>query len=385
MELIDRARSGDAAAFEQLVGPYRHEMQVHCYRILGSVADAEDALQETLAAAWQGLGGFEDRAGHPHLAVPHRHQPLPEHAARRRGGARGAAACRWRRAARADPAGRGRLARAVPRRPARPAGQRGRPEARYEAHEAISLAFVTALQLLPPRQRAVLILRDVLDFSAREVAGLLGTTEQSVTSALKRARATLARELPSPTGPPPPPGSPAEQALLSRLIRAFEAADVDGARRPADRGRLAAHAAGAAGVPGPGRGQALLRDRGLPPGPPLPADPDPGQRPARVRRLPARPAQQTWHTPCGLFVITLAGDRISAITRFDNAAFPASACPAPSPTTDPGQLARRSLRSSRDMLDDGLSGRELRIVAPVTVFEPGCAARSTSMSGMYFA
>src|SRR3954464_11491487 len=90
MELIDRARSGDAAAFAELIGPYRHEMQVHCYRILGSVADAEDALQETLAAAWQGLGGFEGRAAPgrlggrgapPHLALPHRHQPLPEHAA----------------------------------------------------------------------------------------------------------------------------------------------------------------------------------------------------------------------------------------------------------------------------------------------------------------
>src|SRR6185437_7154061 len=95
------------------------------------------------------------------------------------------------------------------------------PEARYEAREAVSLAFVTALQLLPPRQRAVLILRDVLDFSAREVAGLLDSTEQSVTSALKRARATLARELPSADQPAPPPDSPAERALLSRLIRAL--------------------------------------------------------------------------------------------------------------------------------------------------------------------
>ena len=102
------------------------------------------------------------------------------------------------------------------------------PEARYEAHEAISLAFVTALQLLPPRQRAALILRDVLDFSAREVAGLLGTTEQSVASALKRARATLARELPSRRPPPPPASSLVEQDLLSRLVRAFEAGDVDG-------------------------------------------------------------------------------------------------------------------------------------------------------------
>jgi RNA polymerase sigma-70 factor, ECF subfamily len=102
-------------------------------------------------------------------------------------------------------------------------------EARYKAREAMSLAFVTALQLLPPRQRAALILRDVLDFPASEVAAMLDTTEQSVTSALKRARATLARELPSPDQEPPPaPGSLADQELAARLVAAFEAADVDG-------------------------------------------------------------------------------------------------------------------------------------------------------------
>ena len=87
---------------------------------------------------------------------------------------------------------------------------------------------MTALQLLPPRQRAALILRDVLDFSAREVAGQLGTTEQSVASALKRARAALARELPSPDRPAPAPDSPGEQELVNRLVLAFEAGDVDG-------------------------------------------------------------------------------------------------------------------------------------------------------------
>jgi RNA polymerase sigma-70 factor (ECF subfamily) len=104
------------------------------------------------------------------------------------------------------------------------------PKARYEAREAISLAFVTALQLLPPQQRAVLILRDVLGFRAAEVAGMLDTTQESVTSALKRARATLARQPAPPAGhqAPPPPGSALEQQLAARLARAFESSDVQG-------------------------------------------------------------------------------------------------------------------------------------------------------------
>jgi DNA-directed RNA polymerase specialized sigma24 family protein len=81
IDLIERARAGDQAAFEQLVGLYRDEVQLHCYRFLGSLADAEDALQETLAAAWRGLAGFEGTSDFPHLAVPDRHQPLPELAA----------------------------------------------------------------------------------------------------------------------------------------------------------------------------------------------------------------------------------------------------------------------------------------------------------------
>jgi RNA polymerase sigma-70 factor (ECF subfamily) len=102
------------------------------------------------------------------------------------------------------------------------------PEARYEAQEAISLAFITAVQMLPPRQRAVLILRDVLGFAAGEAAGILGSTEESVTSALKRARATLRHGLPAGAQPPAPPGSPGEKELIERLTRAYETGDVDG-------------------------------------------------------------------------------------------------------------------------------------------------------------
>jgi predicted RNA polymerase sigma factor len=100
-------------------------------------------------------------------------------------------------------------------------------EQAYEAREAISLAFVTALQLLPPRQRTALILRDVLGFHASEAADILQASEQSVASALKRARATLARHLPPPKEAPPLPHSGAEQQLVARLTRAFEEGDVD--------------------------------------------------------------------------------------------------------------------------------------------------------------
>ena len=98
------------------------------------------------------------------------------------------------------------------------------PEARYETHEAISLAFITAVQLLPPRQRAVLILRDVLGFTAGDAAQILGSTEESVTSALKRARATMRNRLPDSAEPSPPPGSASEKQLIDRLTHAYERA-----------------------------------------------------------------------------------------------------------------------------------------------------------------
>jgi RNA polymerase sigma-70 factor (TIGR02960 family) len=230
-DLLGRARAGDGEAFGQLVEPYRRELQVHCYRILGSAQDAEDALQETLLAAWRGLGGFQERASIRTwlyriatsrclnaLRSSSRHQ-------RMRPPAPGL-----------DPPEPTRLGEVLWLEPypdlllAGLAETAPGPEARYEATEAISLAFVTALQLLPPRQRAVLVLRDVLGFHAREVADMLEATEESVTSALKRARASLHRQLP-PAGerePPPAPNSAVEQELLQRLTRAYETGDVDG-------------------------------------------------------------------------------------------------------------------------------------------------------------
>src|SRR5262245_42672410 len=191
-DLIERAKRGDEEAFRQLVDPHRRELQVHCYRILGSALDAEDAMQEVLLAAWQSLPQFEQRSSVRtwlYRVATNRCLNTLRSASRRPQAYESVAEFEV-----PDPTRLGEvpwlepypdtllleLADNVPD-----------PEARYEAREAISLAFITALQLLPPRQRAVLILRDVVGFQAREVAHILGASEESVTSALKRARATL--------------------------------------------------------------------------------------------------------------------------------------------------------------------------------------------------
>ncbi|MFF4361508.1 sigma-70 family RNA polymerase sigma factor [Streptomyces sp. NPDC001604] len=231
-DLIARARAGDHQAFRDLVQGHSHELQVHCYRILGSLQDAEDALQETLVSAWRNLGEFEQRSSlrtwlykiatnrclsmlradsrRPRIAAPLPEADLPEPT-----GVGDAPA--W-----LEPYPDVLLDHLVDRRPG--------PEARYETTEAISLAFITALQLLPPRQRAVLVLRDVLGYHAAEVAQMLGTTQESVSSALKRARATVDNSLAGPShtgGPAPRPDTAAEQRLVARFTDAMERADLD--------------------------------------------------------------------------------------------------------------------------------------------------------------
>src|SRR6266508_1020055 len=192
-ELLQRAREGDRDAFAALVEPYRRELQVHCYRMLGSLQDAEDALQEVLLAAWVGLEGFEGRLSvctWLYRIATNRCLNVLWSSARRLVGAAAPLAV-----APPEPSRLGEVPWLQPYPdllldglPDRAPG----PEARYESREAISLAFVTAVQLLPPNQRAVLLLRDVLGYRAREVAELLGLTEDAVTSALKRARAAMA-------------------------------------------------------------------------------------------------------------------------------------------------------------------------------------------------
>src|SRR5580765_6757050 len=182
-ELIERAQKGDDEAFRELTDPYRRELQVHCYRMLGALHDAEDALQDTLLAAWQGLGGFEGRSSLRtwlYRVATNRCLNMVRAASRR-------PQAGWP-APDVEPIEPTRLGEVVWLEPYPDALL---PEARYESSETISLAFITALQLLPPRQRAVLVLRDVLGFHADEVAKMLDATQESVQSALKRARATV--------------------------------------------------------------------------------------------------------------------------------------------------------------------------------------------------
>ena len=321
-ELIARARAGDGDAFRELTEPYLRELQVHCYRMLGSFADAEDALQNTLLTAWQGLGGFEGRASlRTWLYRIATHRCLDARRAASRRPAR-----EWDVPGVEAPEPT-RLGEVVWLQPFPDALLEGAidgplgPEARYEQTEAVSLAFVTALQVLPPRQLAVLILRDVLGFHASEVAGMLDSTVESVNSALKRARASLQRQEPAAAGrePPPASGSPAEDAIVAKFVRAWESADLDAL-------------------------VALLTDDVFMSMPPIPFEYEGRDVVARFcgglfgadRRFDLVPTRANGQPAfgaylrapsgirhgTGLYVLTLAGDRISAMTRFDNSVLP---------------------------------------------------------------
>jgi RNA polymerase sigma-70 factor (TIGR02960 family) len=322
-DLITRARAGDGDAFRGLTEPHRRELQVHCYRMLGSLQDAEDALQDTLLAAWQGLGGFDGRASLRtwlYRIATNRCLDARRAASRRR-------AKEWD-VPDVEPPEPSRLGEIVWLEPFPDALLEGAvdvplgPEARYEQTESISLAFVTALQVLQPRQLAVLILRDVLGFRANEVADILDATVESVNSALKRARASLRRGLP-PTDecePPPAPDSPAERALVGKFVRAYESGDVGAlvALLTADVGvsmppvPLEYHGRDAvarfyASIFRPGREFDLVPTRAN------------GQPAYGVyRRAPTGGIRHG----SGILVLTLTGDRICAMTRFDNNVLP---------------------------------------------------------------
>ena len=229
-DLMSRARAGDGEAFRALTEPHHRELQVYCYRMLGSVQDAEDALQDTLLAAWQGFAGFEGRSSL--RTWLYRIATTRCLNARRAASKRPAKQWDIPGVDRPEPTRLGEVVWIEPYPDALLEGAMGvplGPEACYEQTESISLAFVTALQLLPPRQLAVLILRDVLGFRASEVAGLLDSTVESVNSALKRARASLQRRQQPAAGhqPPPAAGSPAEDAIVAKFVRAWESADLD--------------------------------------------------------------------------------------------------------------------------------------------------------------
>jgi RNA polymerase sigma-70 factor (ECF subfamily) len=218
-----RARAGDHQAFAALTDPYRRELQLHCYRILGQVQDAEDAVQETLLSAWSALDSFEERStlrSWLYRIATNRCLNMLRDSGRRPAVAPAPPeATRYGEVLWLEPYPDALLEGIVD-------GAAG-PEARYEIREAITLAFLTALHQLPPRQRAVLVLRDVLGFSATEVAAMLDTTQTSVNSALIRARETVDERGPRAHDRAPLPRSAQEQELVARFADAFERGDVE--------------------------------------------------------------------------------------------------------------------------------------------------------------
>lgn len=321
-DLLSRARAGDGDAFSALTEPHRRELQVHCYRMLGSIRDAEDALQETLLSAWQGLREFQGRAS----LRTWLYRIATNRCLNARRSAKRRLAKEWDVPGFVppEPTQLGEVAWLEPYPDALLVGEADAPlspEARYEQLESISLAFITALQALPPRQLSVLILRDVLGFHAHEVAGMLDSSLESVTSALKRARTAMQRRWPASSDREPPPdlNSPAEDAIVAKFVSAYESADIDAlialltsdvfmsmppmALEYVGRDPVALFLGGFFGA---GRRYELLRTRA-------------NGQPAFGLYL--RSATGIHHGT-GLLAITLRGDRISRITRFENTLLP---------------------------------------------------------------
>lgn len=204
--LLTAAQAGDERAFRKLVEPYRHALEVHCYRMLGSAHDTEDLVQETLLRAWRALDRFEPRVQFQTWLYRIATNACLDELERRP-----------RRPEPIDPF------------PCRPLGEAASPTydpaARYAIREGMELALLRAIQDLPGRQRAILIFRDVLGWTASEVAEVLESTVAAVNSALQRARATVEQLLPVTTRPA---SGETERKLLARYIEAFETDDVDG-------------------------------------------------------------------------------------------------------------------------------------------------------------
>jgi RNA polymerase sigma-70 factor (TIGR02960 family) len=319
---LERARAGDEEAFRELTEPHRRELQVHCYRILGSVQDAEDMVQETLLAAWRGLDAFERRAS--------LRAWLYRIATNR---CLNALRARSRRPKEvqtmSDALEPTRLIEPVWLEPYPDALLEGIPDrspgpaARYEARESIELAFITALQTLPPRQRVAVVLCDVLGYRLAEVAEMLDTGEASVKGALQRARAALKERLPDADRERAPrPDSAAERRLVGRFADAVESGDVDEmVALLTDDARLTMPP-----LPLEYQGQdaigAFLRHREELRGRPLRVVP------TRANTQPAfgcyLPDTQTAIAHAhALFVLSLEGDQVSAVTWFgDKSVFP---------------------------------------------------------------
>ena len=321
-QTLARARAGDADAFRELTDPYRRELQLHVYRIVGSTQDAEDLLQETLLAAWRGIEQFQGRASVRawlyRIATNRALDAL--------------------RASRRRPEDLLRLTEVpAPTRRSEPIwlepypdvlldgipdGAPG-PAARYEAREAIGLAFIVGLQHLPAQQRAVLVLRDVLGFRAAEVATMLATTEPSVNGLLQRARAAFDSRLPAAGRERAPlPSSKLERDIVGSFADAFDAGDIDAVVALLTDDAWLTMPPEPFEYQGPAAIGLFLRDRDVRRGAVLRmvATRANGQ-PAFACYMPS--AEDEAAQPYGLVVLTLEGERISAITWFaDHSFFP---------------------------------------------------------------
>jgi RNA polymerase sigma-70 factor (ECF subfamily) len=321
-QTLARARAGDEDAFRELTDPYRRELQLHVYRIVGSAQDAEDLLQETLLAAWRGLERFEERASvrawlyriatnrsldalRASRRRPEDLQPMTEMP---------------------DPTRRAEpiwlepyadvLFEGIP-------DQAPGPEARYETKEAIALAFIVGLQHLPPQQRAVLVLRDVLGYRAEEVAAMLDTTATSINSLLRRARAAFESRLPAAGRERAPlPNSKLERDVVGSFADAIEAGDIDAMVTLLTNDAWLTMPPEPSEYQGPAAIGAFLRDREVKRGAPLRLVPTrANSQPAFGCYLPIPNTDIA--RPRGLLVLTLEGDQISAITWFaDTSVFP---------------------------------------------------------------
>src|SRR5829696_8998390 len=319
-QTLDRARAGDEDAFRELTDPYRRELQLHVYRIVGSAQDAEDLLQETLLDAWRGLDQFAGRASIRawlyRIATNRsldalrasRRRPVPQLTAVPEPTRRGEPV--W-----LEPYPDVLLEGVADDAPG--------PQARYESKEAIALAFVAGLQHLPPQQRAVLVLRDVLGYRADEVAEMLDTTAASVNSLLRRARAAFESRLPAAGRDRAPlPNSRLERDVAGRFAEAVQSGDIDAVVTMLTEDAWLTMPPWPWEYQGPTAVGAFLRFLEGWRGAPL------RLVPTRANGQPAfgcyRPTAQTdIARASSLVVLTLEGDRISAMTWFtDTSVFP---------------------------------------------------------------
>jgi RNA polymerase sigma-70 factor (TIGR02960 family) len=313
---LARARAGDDEAFRELSEPYRRELQVHCYRILGSMQDAEDLVQETLLAAWRGLDTFEGRASVRawlYRIATNRCLNALRARSRRPREVQAMPIDSPEPTRRTDPVWfepyPDVLLEDIPDRSPGPA-------ARYEAREAIELAFIIALQGMPPGQRAALVLRDVLGFRTAEVARMLDTSEAAVKGALQRARAGLEARLPAAERDrAPQPNSEAERRLVGRFADAVQSGDIDDVIALLTDDALLTMPPQPLEYQGQEAIGAFLRHRAELRGVPLRVVPiRANTQPAFGCYLPDAHAEIA--RPYGLIVLTLAGDAIAAITWF---------------------------------------------------------------------